>query len=763
MRSPSRIPGALAFPLAFMTLSLIILTLPALADEKAPPDPTRVTLDRLFAPDDFKAGGFGPARWLEDGGYTTCQRAEGKAGGRDIVRIDPATGTRTVLVAATDLVPEGREKALSISDYIWSDAGDKLLVFTNTRRVWRRHTRGDYWVLDLATKKLAKLGGDGPEATLMFAKFSPDGSRVAYVRERDLYVESLTDPTITRLTRDGSDLIINGTTDWVYEEEFALRDGFRWSPDGKNIAFWRFDTSEVPRFQLINYSAGFYPTIKTFSYPKTGHTNSDCRVGVVSAAGGPVTWMDVPGKPRDHYIPRMEWADSPKELVIQQMNRLQNHNRVFLADAATGAVRCVFEDRDEAWVEVCDDLVWLEDGNRFTFLSERDGWRHLYAVRRDGGEIRLLTPGDYDVISIACVDEAGGFAYFIASPDDPKARYLFRVPLGSGGKAERITPEAMRGTNAYQMSGDARFAIHTHSAFGCPPTLSLVSLPDHGVVRVLQDNAHLKKQVAALTRGAEEFFRIDIGDGVLLDAWCIKPPHFDPAKKWPLFFTIYGEPAGQTVLDQWGGFGYLWNLMLARKGYVVISVDNRGTPGPRGRDWRKSIYRQVGILASKDQAAALKKLLATRSWADGDRVGIWGWSGGGSMSLNMIFRYPELYKMAMSVAPVPNQRFYDTIYQERYMGLPDDNAEGYREGSPLTHAKHLKGDLLLIHGTGDDNCHYQGMEALIDELIKHRKAFDMMAYPNRGHSIYEGAGTRRHLYELLTRYLEEHLNAGPKE
>jgi dipeptidyl-peptidase-4 len=666
------------------------------------------------------------------------------------------------MVAAARLIPKGESQPLEIEDYSWSDDGKKLLVFTNTKRLWRENTLGDYWVLDLETWELVKLGGDAEPSTLMFAKLSPDGSRAAYVHEKNIYVQDLKNMRIRQLTKDGSDTIINGTSDWVYEEEFRLRDGFRWSPDGRWIAYWQFNTEGVREFYMINYTDSLYPKITSFQYPKVGEKNPACRVGVISSDGSKTRWFEPAGDPRDHYIPKMEWMDDSKAIVFQRLNRLQNTNEAMLGQVRNGYVRKIMTERDEAWLDVGDDPKWLDDGRGFTWLSERDGWQHLYLVSRSSGKAELLTPGEFDVISVQSVDEQGGWVYYIASPNNPTQRYLYRSPLDGGGTVERVTPDGQTGTHSYQISPDSKWAFHTHSSFGEPPRTELVGLPGHKMMRVLVDNSGLRAKLDKLRKGAFEFFRVDIGQGVLLDGWCIKPPDFDPEKKYPLFFYVYGEPGGQTVLDKWGEERYLWHLMLAQQGYLVMSVDNRGTPAPRGREWRKCVYRQIGILASADQATATRAIIKSRAYVDPDRVGIWGWSGGGSMSLNAIFRYPELYHTAMAVAFISNQRFYDTIYQERYMGLPEDNEEGYKNGSPITFAHQLEGNLLIIHGTGDDNCHYQSCEALINELIKHNKYFSMMSYPNRTHDIKEGENTRRHLYELMTTYLKEHLPPGPR-
>ena len=433
---------------------------------------------------------------------------------------------------AARLVPPGATAPLEIADYSWSPDGKQLLLFTETRRVWRTHSRGDYWVLDLGTSALRKLGPDAPPSTLMFAKFSPDGRRVGYVRENNLYVEDLADGRLAQLTRDGSRTLVNGTFDWVYEEELGLRDGWRFSPDGQKVAFWQVDSSQVKEFTLVNNTAALYPTLTTFPYPKAGETNSAVRVGVVSAQGGDVRWMDVPGDPRNQYLARMDWAESSTEIVLQRLNRLQNTLDVMLGDAATGRVRTILTERDEAWVEVGDDFRWLAKGQRFTWLSERDGWQRVYTFGRSGGDMTPVTPGGSDVIQVQEVDERGGFVYYIASPENPTQKYLFRARLDGRGRPERLTPASEPGTHSYQVSPDGRWAFHTYSRFDDPPLTDLVRLPEHSRVRILAANARLREAVAALERRPTEFFRVDIGGGVELDGWCIKPP--EDAARWAL-------------------------------------------------------------------------------------------------------------------------------------------------------------------------------------------------------------------------------------
>lgn len=727
-----------------------------------PPGRSLLTLDRIFGPDrEFKTNPWGPAYWLKDGsGYTTLEVADpggGSEDAKDIVKYAADSGRRDVLAAAANLIPPGSSVPLTIEDYVWSDDTGTALIFTNTKRVWRHETRGDYWVFDSGSRSLRQLGGEAAPSTLMFATLSPDGGRVAYVCRNNLFVQSLADLRITQLTSDGSATTINGTADWVYEEEFFLRNGLRWSPDGSSIAYWQFDSSGVSEYPLVNHTDSLYPRITSYAYPKVGQTNSACRVGVVNATGGVTRWFRSNDNPRNHYIPRMEWAEDSTRVVFQQLNRLQNTNQVISGNPETGGTEVLLTERDDTWVEVMPEWHWLDGGRRFLWLSERDGWQHLYAVSTTDKTTTLLTPGEFDVISIVSVDVRLGRAYFIASPDNPTQRHLYRVPLDGTGTITRVSPPEQQGAHAYACSRDGRWAFHTFSRFGQAPSVELVRLPDHQVVRVLTDNAALRRKLAALKPCAKEFFRVDIGHGVLLDAWAILPADFDPARRYPLLIHVYGEPVNTTVVDRWGGDDFLWHHLLAQRGYVVMSIDNRGTCAPRGRAWRKSIYRQIGILAAADQAAAAREILRTRPYLDPARVGIWGHSGGGSMSLHAIFREPDLYRAAMAISFVSDQRFYDTIYQERYMGLPDDNEAGYTEGSPVTHAHKLKGRLLLAYGTGDDNCHYQNCEVLVNELIRRNKPFSMMAYPNRSHAIREGENTRRHLFETLTRFLEENL------
>jgi dipeptidyl-peptidase-4 len=736
---------------------LILLAAPLPAQQT---DPAKLTVSRIFSGLDFRPDSMGPARWLGDGAsYTTLEEAPGTPG-TDIVKYETESGRREVLVSASQLTPPGTRTPLSIDDYAWSSDQRRLLIFTNTKPVWRLNTRGDYWVLDRTSGKLTRLGGAAKPSTLMYAKFDPAGTRVGYVRENDIYVEELASGRITRLTGDGSRTVINGNFDWVYEEELGLHDGWRWSPDGTRIAYWQLTADKVRDFLLYRTTDSLYSSMVPVQYPKAGEENSAARIGIVSTAGGPTRWLDFTGDPRNHYLARMDWAASSDAVMVERLNRLQNTLELVLGDARTGTVRSILTERDSAWVEVVDQPVWLNGGSQVTWTSERDGWNKVYVVPRAGGPPRLITPGAYDVLDVSGTDQRSGWLYYIAAPNDPARRYLWRARLDGSGSPERVTPAGAPGTHAYDIAPGARWAFHTFSSFGVPPVTDLVRLPDHNVVRTLVANTRLKVAVAALNRGPSEFFQVDIGDGVALNGWMIKPPGFDPARKYPIVFHVYGGPGSQTVTDAWGRTTYLWHALLAQQGIIVASVDNRGT-GARGRAWRKIIYRRLGVIETHDQAAAAAALARERSYIDAAHMGIWGWSYGGFMSLNGLFQAPDVFSTAVAVAPVTHWTFYDNIYTERFNGLPKDNVAGYNEGSPLSYVGQMKGTLLLVHGSGDDNVHYQNTEALVNALVAANKQFRFMEYPNRTHGI-SGGNTSVHLRTMLTDFLTETLLGGAR-
>ena len=680
-------------------------------------------------------------------------------------------GKETVLLAADKLVPAGQTVPLKIEGFSMSPDNSQLLIYTNSKKVWRYKTRGDYWICQLSTGALTQLGSSLPASSLMFAKISPDGKNAAYVSGHNLYVEELSTHQVKQLTFDGTRKLINGTFDWVYEEEFFCRDGFRWSPDSRQIAYWQIDASETRDYLMINNTDSIYPFIKPVEYPIAGEAPSPYRIGVVDIGNAQTKWMNIPTDPVwRSYVPRMEWAANSNELIIQHLNRKQNTSDLMLCQVASGSSSVIYHEEDSAWIDIqplwdpaysMGGWDWLNSGKDFLWASEKDGWRHLFRVSRDGKKETLVTAGKYDVMEILRVDEKGNYVYFLASPDNATQAYLYRARLDGKGKAERMSPLSQPGTHGYNISPDAAYARHSFSNYYTPGVEEWISLPDH---KGLQDAGKVEKAIAAsaASKSKMEFFKIRTTEGVEMDAWVVKPHHFDSTRKYPLLFYVYTEPWGQNVRDEFGvGHDFLYRGDMAEDGYIYISIDNRGTPVPKGRAWRKSVYRKIGLVNIRDQALAAKEILKW-SFVDTSRVAVWGWSGGGSATLNLMFQYPDIYKTGIAIAAVGNQLTYDNIYQERYMGLPQENRQDFVNGSPITYARNLRGNLLYIHGTGDDNVHYSNAEMLLNELIKYNKQFQFMSYPNRTHSISEGEGTYQHLSSLYTTYLKSHCPPGAR-
>jgi dipeptidyl-peptidase-4 len=729
-------------------------------------DPARLDAARITS-GAFRTERFGPARWLDGAHYATLEQKQG-TGVLELVRYQAVSGERDVVVSAAMLWVPGEGRALTIEDYTFSPDGTWLMVFTDSERVWRRNTRGEYYVLPLdGSKAPRRLGGRQPKSSLMFAKFSPDGSKVGYVSKHDLFVEGVVEGHQRRLTDNGSKTVINGTFDWVYEEEFDCRDGFRWSPDGRHVAYWQLDCSGVGEFYMVDNLSDRYAQLVPVQYPKAGTTNSSCRVGVIPASGGETVWMQTPGEPRETYVPRMQWHPLGKELMVQWLPRQQNHLVVYGCDVQTGKLRLVHEERDAAYVDVREDFAWTKDGAAFFWTSDvafqqpgQKAWRQAGTVAwQNNGFVKNLTWTEgYDVMAVEHADLDGGRLLVSHSDGNATAKYLFED--GSGRAPRRLTPKDQPGWHDYQISSDGSLAIHTFSSFDRPPVIDLVRLPSHERVRVLVDNRRLSDRYAKVQKGDNGFFQVTTADGHTLDGWVMYPPDFDAEKKWPVLFHVYGEPWSQTVKDTWSLGHHLFHRWMTQQGYVVMSVDARGTPAPKGRDWRKALYQNIGVVSSHDWNQAVTALQARHAWMDPERLAIWGWSGGGAMTLNMLFRYPDLFAAGMSVAPVTHIGLYDTIYQERYCGDPRQVPEVYERCSPINFAQNLKGRLLLVHGTGDDNVHFQNSERLFDRLVAHGKLFEYLAYPNRSHSIHERAGTRAHLYGSLADFLRRRVAAG---
>ncbi len=704
----------------------------------------RLTVEAIFGSPELYPDALPETHWVPDGtGFTFL--VGNASGGTDLALYDLSAGSGSRIVEGSTLVPGGERQPVDIEGYAWLPDRSGLLVYTRSARVWRENTKGFYFVYRFADGSLQPISVE--QGYQMFAKASPDGTRVAFVRDNDVWMTELATGEETRLTFDGSADVINGTFDWVYEEELGLRDGWLWSPDGSKIAFWQLDQSPIKTFNLID-DLRLYSEPVPIPYPKAGDPNSFARIGVLDLATMRTTWMDTGDNP-DVYLARMEWAESSDQIVIQRMNRHQNRIDVMLADVSTGATHTLFSEESDTWVDVDLDLTWVEGGRSFLWTSERDGWEHLYLYARDGTLRRQLTRGAWDVDAPQAVTD-DGWVYFTAAKEGPLERHLYRVRLGGGG-IERITNEP--GTHTVDMAPGGQAFLDTRSRNGEPPVISLRDREGE-ILRTLVDNQELRDRLAGMGLVPPEFFSFTTTDGVELNGWMIRPPDFDPSRQYPLLMYVYGGPGSQTAADAWGGSRYLWHQLLAQDGFIVASVDNRGTGG-RGRDFKNITYLRLGDWESRDQVEAAR-WLAGRPYVDGDRIGIWGWSYGGFMTLMSMERGGDVFAAGISVAPVTSWRFYDTIYTERYMRTPRENPEGYRAGAPLENVEGLTGNLLLVHGTGDDNVHFQNTVQLVDRLEAAGKQFRLMIYPNKTHSI-SGDGTQVHLFTMMTDFLIERL------
>ena len=675
-----------------------------------------------------------------------------------------------MLVRSQKLIPSGSRQALEIKNFFFSADYKKILIFTNAKKVWRYETRGDYWVYNLSDSSLHQLGKSLPASSLMFAKFSPDGKKAAYVSGHNIYVEDLSSHQIKALTRNGSRKMINGTFDWVYEEELNCRDGFRWSPDGKSIAFWQINDSSTRDYYMLNTTDSVYSRVIPVEYPVAGQMPSPFKIGVVQITGAQTRWMKIPADSKNGtYLPRMEWAANSRELIVQKLNRNQNETDIMICDAKSGDTKTIYSEKDAAWIDVLsewDDKYkmggwdWLKNGSEFIWASEKDGWRHLYRMNREGKNQLLITQGNYDVIEITLLDEKNNLLYFMASPENATQSYLYRCPLDGKGRAGRVSPTNEPGTHYYEISPNGRFASHRYSNYYTPMDGEWITLPDH---QALEGSEPVKPANPADSAASNiSFFKITTADGVRMDGWMQKPVSFDPAKKYPVLFYVYTEPAKATVKDEFGVTNKELNLnWLSNEGYIYISLDNRGTPAPKGAAWRKSIYRKIGQVNIRDQAQGATEILRW-PFVDSSRIAVWGWSGGGSATLNLMFQHPEIYKTGLSVSAVGNLLTYDNIYQERYMGNPLETRADYIKGSPISYAGQLQGNLLYVHGSGDDNVHFDNAEMLVNELVKYNKTFQFMEYPNRTHAINEGPGTTEHLNDLFKNYLKTHCPGGGK-
>ncbi len=672
---------------------------------------------------------------------------------------------------------------IKIESFLFSKNKNKILLFTKSVKVWRYNTRGDYWVYDFETKQGKRIGNSMPDSSLMFAKFSPNEKFVAFVSKEksnsnvrnsstsvNIYIENLEDNSIKKLTSsNGTEKLINGTFDWVYEEEFGCRDGFIFNDNGNKIAFWQIDANQVRDFYMINNTDSIYSYTIPVEYPKVGEDLTPAKIGVIDLDNGEIQWMKIPGESHKFYLPRMTWVPEKEELMIQQLNRKQNHSKIYVADADTGESKLLMEEKDNAWVDLRSSWPYqvqagwkfINDGKEFLYTTEKDGWSHIYRFNIKKQTEYLVTKGNYDVVKPLAYDKKSDEVYFIASPDQPTERYLYKTSAKGKGGLKRITPSILEGSHNYQISTKAKYAFHSFSNYYTKPMQAIVSLPDHRFINEDQNMINKfdkeKKKDHPL-----EFFQITTVDDVTMEGWIVKPKDMDKNKKYPVLFYFYSEPAGQTGVNRYGaGNNGLYNGSLAEDGYVYVTFDGRGTPSPKGRAWRKAIYRKIGRINVRDMAMGAKAVFKKYDFIDTSRVAVHGWSGGGTATLNCLFQYPEIFHTGIAVAAVANQLTYDNIYQERYMGDPKESYQDYVDGSPIKYAKNLQGNLLYIHGTGDDNVHYQNAEMLANELIKHKKVFYMLSYPNRSHGIRED-NAYPHVRLMFTDFLRKNCPPGGK-
>lgn len=698
----------------------------------------QITLDHIFREGTFSARTVSGLRSMNDGIHYTTMEA-----GREIHKFRYDTGIRVEILFSAEDLP-GRE-FLSFNNYEFSDDEKKIIFTTGREQIYRHSFKADYYIWDIQGKKLTQLSELGKQ---QLATFSPDGSKVAFVFENNLFFKDMASGREVKVTTDGkSNEIINGAPDWVYEEEFGFSRAFAWSPDSKRLAYYRFDESHVKMFNMTIYG-DLYPHWYQFKYPKAGEKNAFVTIHTYEITSGKFTEMDI-GEETDQYIPRIKWTNDPSKIAIYRLNRLQNHIEVLLADASTGRSEILWSETNNYFIsETSDDLVtFIDDDNYFLVMSERSGWMHLYLYDMKGELLNAVTNGEWEVDRLIGVDHVNRRIYYSSSETSPLQRNVYSI--GTDGRdKKRLT--LLDGTNSAVFSEGFRYYINYHSNANTPAYITLHDL-NGNLIRVLEDNASLKQTLVDFNFNKIEFFTFTTSEGIDLNGYMIKPPDFDENKKYPLFMYVYGGPGHQAVRDSWS-IG-AWYQMLAQKGYIIACVDNRGT-GARGEEFMKSTYLQLGKYETLDQIEAAR-YLGSKRYIDATRIGIFGWSYGGYMAGLCMTKGADVFKLGISGAPVTNWRFYDTIYTERYMRTPQENPDGYDDNSPINHAEKLTGKYMIIHGTADDNVHLQNTIEMADKLISADKQFEMLLYPNHRHGIRGGA--THHMYSRITSFILENL------
>lgn len=703
-------------------------------------DKKAISLEDVFKNNTFAQKSVYGINWMKDGQYySSLQR--GLSGPR-VVKINVATGEET------DVLIDGGKLGINFSSYSFNPEETKALIASEVESIYRRSSKGVYHVVDLQTGTAQKLmNGE----KIMYATLSPDNDKVAFVKDNNLYMVELNSNQVTQITSDGKwNHIINGAADWVYEEEFSMSKAFDWSPDGKKIAFIRFDETDVPEFNMQTWGK-LYPEDYKFKYPKAGEKNAEVSIHIYDLASKNTVKVDA-GEEKDIYLPRIYWTGDVNTLAFLRLNRLQNQLDLFYANTQNGETKLILQEKSNTYVDLDynDDLRFLEGNKGFIRTSEQDGFKHIYHHDNQGKLIRQITSGNWEVTNLVGIDEKGKKIYFISTEASPLERNLYVINM-DGKNKKVLTPE--KGSTSVNMSKDFKYFIANHSTANSPLRVTLNESTGK-VVKVLEDNEELKGKLSNFALSQKEFFNFNTVDGTSLNGYMIKPADFDESKKYPVLMYVYGGPGSQNVTNSWGGTRDFWHQHLAAEGYIVVCVDNRGT-GARGRDFKHVTYANLGKFETEDQIAGAK-YLGNLPFVDKSRIGIWGWSYGGYMSSLALMIGHDVFKAAIAVAPVTTWRYYDTIYTERYLQTPQLNAAGYDDNSPITHVNKLKGNYLLIHGTGDDNVHFQNAVDLVDALVKADKQFETMYYPNRNHGIY-GGNTTWHLYSLMTDFIKRKL------
>ncbi len=699
-----------------------------------------ITLEDIWTIYTFYPKSIDGLRSMNDGeNYTQINLA------RDIDKYSFKKGTKVGTIFSLKDMPKDCT-IKKISDYEFNADETKILISTDIEQIYRHSFSASFYVWDIKNKEMTPLSEKGKQ---MLATFSPDGMKVAYARDNNIFYYDLEKKTEIQVTTDGKlNEIINGVPDWVYEEEFSFSKAFEWSPNGKNIAYIRFNESRVNEFNLTMYE-NLYPTWYKYKYPKAGEDNSIVSVHIYNVETNKTLPVDI-GTETNIYIPRIKWTKDADKLSIQRLNRLQNKFEILLANALTGKTGVLYTETNRCYVEISDNLTFLKDNKHFIITSEKNGYNHIYLYDMTGKEIRQITKGNWEVTKFLGFDEKSKLFYYMSTELSPTQRDMFSIAYDGTNKI-KLTQK--QGVNRVEFSKGFKYFVNYHSDANTPSSVVLYDFKGKQK-RVLEDNADLNAKMNDYKFSKKEIFKFKTSEDIELNGWMIKPYNFDETKKYPVFMTVYGGPGRQTVMDRWE-YTAIWHQHIANLGYIVVSVDNRGTDG-KGSEFRRSTYGQMGKLETIDQIEAAK-YLGVLAYVDANRIGIQGWSYGGYLSTLCITKGNEFFKMAIAVAPVTNWRYYDSAYIERYMGLPQDNADGYDENSPINYVKKLKGKYLLIHGSADDNVHFQNTVELVDALVQADKQFDLMFYPNSNHGIYTGRNTRYHLFKKMTEYIKDNL------